>query len=42
MKIVFNDGGVLKGESIIVLDDMVSVDDIYDVALADIKEIKGE
>ena len=42
MKIVFNDGGVLKGESIIVLGDMVSVDDIYDVALADIKEIKGD
>lgn len=39
MKIVFNDGGVLKGERIIILGDMLSVDDVYDVAVADIKEI---
>ena len=42
MKIVFNDGGVLEGNNIAVLEDMLSVDDIYDVALADIKEIRGE
>lgn len=42
MKIVFNDGGVLDGNDIEVLDDMLLVDDIYDVAIADIKEIKGE
>lgn len=42
MKIVFNDGGVLDGNNIIVLDDMLSVDEIYDIAIADIKEIKDE
>lgn len=42
MKIIFNDGGVLEGEHITVLDDMLLVDEIYDVAIADIKEIKGE
>lgn len=42
MKIIFNDGGVLEGNNIIVLDDMLSVDEIYDVAIADIKEIKDE
>ena len=42
MKIVFNDGGVLDGNDIEVLDDMLLVDGIYDVAIADIKEIKGE
>ena len=39
MKIVFNDGGVLEGERIIILGDMLSVDDVYDVAVADVKEI---
>lgn len=39
MKIVFNDGGVLNGERIIILGDMLSVDDVYDVAVADVKEI---
>lgn len=42
MKIVFNDGGILTGENITVMGDMLSVDDIYDVAISDIKEIKGE
>lgn len=39
MKIIFNDGGVLTGNEIIVLGDMLSVDDIYDVAIADVKMI---
>lgn len=39
MKIIFNDGGVLDGHNIIVLDDMLSVDEIYDIAIADVKEI---
>ena len=40
MKIVFNDGGILEGERIVILGDMLSVDDIYDVAVADVQEIK--
>lgn len=39
MKIIFNDGGALDGHNIIVLDDMLFVDGIYYIAIADIKEI---
>lgn len=41
MKIVFNDEGELECENIIVMGDMLSVDEIYDIAVADIKEIKA-
>lgn len=42
MKIIYEDGGELTGEKIIILGDMLSVDDIYDVAVADVKEITDE
>jgi len=42
MKIIYEDGGELECSKIIIAGDKVYADDIYEVLIADVKEITDE
>ena len=42
MKIIYEDGGELDCNKVVIAGDKVYADDVYEVLVADVKEIQGE
>ena len=42
MLVVYEDGGVLSCDKVVIVGDKIYADDLYEILISDIKEIRGE